>query len=302
VRALWTFKAEQKRFEIGNVDIGGLPGANPTVLIGSIFHHGHRILKDEATGDFNREAAEECINIQEEFSDKTGNPHMLDVIGSTGEAFEKLLDFVSSVTDSPILLDGATASVRAAGLRYVKESGLRNPIVYNTLTPDCKKDEIEEIRKSNVKSAVLLAYNLKDFTSEGRVKAIRELLPVAYSAGIEKPLIDTCVMDLPTLGQACEAIFKTKSELGLPVGCGAHNAVALWKGLKGKMGDQAVKPCLASAAAAAAAIGADFVLYGPIEDAKYVFPAVAMVNVAQSQVWVERGVKIDPNHPRYKVG
>jgi len=302
VRALWTFKAEQKRFEIGNVDIGGLPGANPTVLIGSIFHHGHRILKDEATGDFNREAAEECINIQEEFSDKTGNPHMLDVIGSTGEAFEKLLDFVSSVTDSPILLDGATASVRAAGLRYVKESGLRNPIVYNTLTPDCKKDEIEEIRKSNVKSAVLLAYNLKDFTSEGRVKAIRELLPVAYSAGIEKPLIDTCVMDLPTLGQACEAAIKMKSELGLPVGCGAHNAVALWKGLKGKMGDQAVKPCLASAAATAAAIGADFVLYGPIEDAKYVFPAVAMVNIAQSQIWVERGVKISSDHPRYKAG
>jgi len=70
---LWAFKAEQKRFKIGKVNIGGLPGANPTVLIGSIFYH-----------DFNKEAAEECINIQEEFSDKTGNPHMLPVAYSAG--------------------------------------------------------------------------------------------------------------------------------------------------------------------------------------------------------------------------
>ncbi len=68
-----------------------------------------------------------------------------------------------------------------------------------------------------------------------------------------------------------------------------------------KMGEQVVKPCTASAMAVAAALGADFVLYGPVEDAKIVFPAVAMVDVALSQIAMERGVKPEKVHPRYKI-
>ena len=109
-------------------------------------------------------------------------------------------------------------------------------------------------------------------------------------------------MDLATLGQACGAIFDIKDELGLPVGGGVHNAVAMWRGLKSKMGEQAYAPCIASAVASAAAIGADFVLYGPIEDAKYVFPPVAMIDTAYSQLVMERGGRPDENHPRFRIG
>jgi tetrahydromethanopterin S-methyltransferase subunit H len=59
---------------------------------------------------------------------------------------------------------------------------------------------------------------------------------------------------------------------------------------------------VAAACASSVAIGADFVLYGPVEDAKYIFPAVAMVDTALSQLIMERGGEPVENHPRYRVG
>ena len=76
----------------------------------------------------------------------------------------------------------------------------------------------------------------------------------------------------------------------------------MWRGLKKKMGGQAKDACVASACAASVAVGADFLLYGPVEDAKYVFPAAAMVDTAFSQLAMERGEQPVDNHPRYRVG
>jgi tetrahydromethanopterin S-methyltransferase subunit H len=59
---------------------------------------------------------------------------------------------------------------------------------------------------------------------------------------------------------------------------------------------------MAAAAAAAVAMGADFVLYGPLEDAKYVFPAVAMTDTALSQLLMEKGTRPPQSHPRYRIG
>jgi len=298
---LWRFAAEQVKFEIGKVKIGGLPGERPTVLIGSIFYNKHSILKDEAKGEFDKEKAEELIKLQEEFSDKTGNPHMLDVVGSTPEAMRKFLDFVSSKTDSPLLLDGVTASIRIAGLDYVKEVGLKNPVIYNSLLPEYRKEELDKIKEVDMKNAVLLAFTTKEFTSEGRIKAIRKLIPVAKEAGLEKLLIDTAVIDVPSLGMAYRAIYELKSEFGLPTGCGAHNAIGTWRGLRTKMGRQAMHPSMAVASAITLAAGADFVLYGPIEYADYVFPTVALVDAAFGQLSIEKGKMPDARHPIFRI-
>ena len=115
-------------------------------------------------------------------------------------------------------------------------------------------------------------------------------------------MVDTCVLDLATFGQALSAIFDVKNEFGLPAGGGVHNAVAMWRGLEAKMGEQAHDPCVASASASAVAVGADFVLYGPVEDAQYVFPAVAMMDTALSQLAMERGDRPLDDHPRYRIG
>jgi len=298
---LFEYKSKQKVINIGGVNVGGIPGQNPTVLIGTIFYHKHKIFRNEQTGDFDRKQAEKIINAQEEISDKTGNPCMLDVVGATPESMKKFLEFTASVTEVPILMDGPTTDAKKAGLDYANEVGLLDRIVYNSLIPEYKQEEIEKIKETGLRNALLLAYDPKEFTTKGRIKAIRKLLDVANEVGIDRPLLDTCVLDIPGLGMACRASFELKNEFGLPVGCGAHNAVSLWKGLKTKFGPQAVKPAVASACVVAAAVGADFILYGPVEDAQYVFPVIAMTDAAYGYLLFEKKVALDRKHPLYRI-
>jgi tetrahydromethanopterin S-methyltransferase subunit H len=259
-------------------------------------------MKDENAGTFEETAAEGLLKSQEEMSDKTGNPCMVDVVGVSIPAMQKALEFVADHTKAPIMVDSPSIEARAAGLSYAKEQGMLGRVVYNSINPHYKPEELETIKSTGVDAAIFLAYNMKDFTINGRVACIRELLNKEGEFGIKKPLIDTCVLDLPSLGQALQALVELKDKTGLPVGCGAHNAVALWRGLKTKMGEQAIEPCLASANAAAAAVGADFILYGPIEDSKIVFPAIAMVDTAISQTLIEKKIQIPKDHPRYRIG
>jgi tetrahydromethanopterin S-methyltransferase subunit H len=298
---MWTFGTEQKVSQIGNVSVGGLPGQNPTVLIGSIFYAKHSIIVDESKGDFDVEKAEELLKGQEEFSDKTGNPHMVDVVGSTPQALSKRIDFVASRTDAPILLDGVSADVRIKGLEHIVQSGIKSPIIYNSLMPEYKQEELEGIKEAGVKSAIILAYNIREFTSAGRLKVVRSLMPIAQSAGLENLLVDTCVIDVLTLGPACRTIYDVKNELGLAAGCGAHNAIGTWKGLKTKMGRQATHPSMASACTMAVAAGANFLLYGPIDTAQFIFPAIAMVDAAYAQLLREQGRRPPPGHPIFKI-
>lgn len=299
---LLEFGVEQQQFQIGGIRVGGQPGVRPTVLVGSMFYHGHKVIVDEDRGEFDRAEAEKRIRLQEDFAERTGNPCMLDVVGATPEALQRHLEFAASVTEMPLLIDGTTTEVRLGGLQYVAEAGLADRIVYNSLQPEVDDDELAAIEKAGVRSAIVLTYYLKDFTAKGRVQAVRELVPRAQAAGIDKLMVDTCVLDLATLGQACSAMYEVKQEFGLPVGGGVHNAVAMWRGLTSKMGPQAEKPCVAAVAAASVAVGADFLLYGPVEDAKYVFPAVAMVDTALSQLAMEKGTRPADGHPRFRIG
>ncbi len=297
---MFNFEKEQKRFSIGNTEIGGEPWRYPTVLIGTIFYKGDKTVEDEKSGKFDKEKAEEVIKLQEEFSDKTGNPCMIDVVVSTEENMRKHLDFVSSVTDMPILMDGVISSVKISGLDYIKEAGIKD-VVYNSITIDSGQDELKSIKESGIESVLLLAMNMKDFTSKGRVDAAKQLVNTVQEIGVTKPIIDTAILDLPSLGAGCNAIYQLKTEVGLPCGSGAHNAVDTWRGLKSKMGKQAKKPALAVANAVTIATGADFILYGPIKHADFIFPAVAMVDVAFSSMVTESGIRLDRSHPRYKI-
>jgi len=299
---MWQLTSEQKRFSIGKVTIGGNTYESPTVLIGSIFYHRQKAIGfSEETGEFDHKECERLIKLQEEFSDKTGLPCMLDVVLSSEKWICRIVDFVASTTDAPILLDAPSAEIRLAALDYAKEKCIQDRCVYNSLTPESKKTEYDRINETQLKAAVLLAYNMKNITSKGRVDAIRQILPKATESGINKLLLDACVLDVPTLGSAFKAIFDLKNELGYPAGCGAHNAIDTWKGLKSKMGLDAVKTCKAVANALTIAAGADFILYGPIEDSPVVFPAVAMVNAAFSQLLIEKGKVPPPSHPIFRI-
>lgn len=301
-RSLLEFGSEQSTFEIGGVRVGGRPGVHPTVLIGSVFYHGHKINTDEERGEFDVREAEKRIKLQDDFSERTGIPCMVDVVGATPTAMVRHFEFAAAATTAPLLIDGTTDEVRLAGLRYVAEAGLAHRAVYNSIQPEIADAELAAIRDAGVQNAIVLTYYMKDFTAQGRVVCLHELLPRLWAANIHHLMVDTCVLDLATMGQACSAMHDIKEQFGLPVGGGVHNAVAVWRGLKSKMGEQAEKPCVAAALSLAVGVGADFLLYGPIEDAPYAFPAVAMADTVLSQLIVERGEQLQKTHPRYRIG
>jgi tetrahydromethanopterin S-methyltransferase subunit H len=299
---MFKFEREQKIFDIANVKIGGQPGQLPTVLIGSIFYHKHKIVKDALKGEFDKEKAEEVLKREEEISAKTGNPRIVDVCCSWPEAFEKFLDFAANHIDGPFAIDGATADVRIAGAKYVREVGLSDRVVYNSITPHIKEEEILAIKDAKIKSAILLTLNTKNPTISGRLQVLDELLAIAQKAGVEKFLVDTTVLDLPDPGPVSKAIYLVKEKYGLPAGAGTHNAVERWTSRR-KL--DTTEYLLASTVANVFPIiaGGNFVLYGPIENASHAYfycgLADAYVAYSMSQEFGLRPLTKD--HPLFRI-
>ena len=190
---MFRFSREQRVYDIAGVKVGGQPGQLPTVMIGSIFYHRHRVLLDEKTGEFDRAEAERLLKAEEELSDRTGNPRIVDVCCSWPEAFEKLIDFVADTVEGSFAIDGTTEEVRVAGARYVGEAGLSSRVLYNSITPHTKKAELEAVREAGIEAAILLTLNTRNPTLQGRLQALDRLLDLAPEAGVEKTLVDTTV-------------------------------------------------------------------------------------------------------------
>jgi tetrahydromethanopterin S-methyltransferase subunit H len=124
------------------------------------------------------------------------------------------------------------------------------------------------------------------------------MLSKVKQAGLENLLVDTAVVDIPTLGLASKAIHNVNDQYGYPAGYGAHNSVASWKKLKTKYTKDAAKSFVTVANALPVALGADFILYGAAESAPEIFPSVAMIETAFSQLAMENGKRPKENHSR----
>ena len=271
---MFAYKTPQKVFDIGGVKVGGAPTQNPPVLVGTIFYHGHKIVVDSKKGVFDKAKAEELIAIVEDLSSKTRIPSMIDVVSDSPEAVTKYLEFVANRTKMPILLDSPSIDVMREGFKFAKETGFIDRIAYNSLTAKSKDEEYKVLQEFGVKAAIALLYTDKVLDIDARLKCLETILSNASRYGIEKILVDTFVIDIPSLSIASRAMIEVKSRYGLPVGSGAHNAVSSQrKAFRERFGAEGLKACELAANIATIALGADFLLYGPIELAKEVFPA-----------------------------
>lgn len=304
VTELFDYLVDQKIYEIGGVKIGGLPGLNPTVLINSIFYVKDKLVVNAKTGDFDRKATEDILSMLAGMTEKTGNPTMLDVVASSSEAIIKYLEFLVDTTDFPLVIDGSDSpEVNSAGLSYAKESGFMDRVILNSLTPDTPSDFFEVVKESGLQNVILLTFNTASMVSANkRVKVADELIKKTLNIGIKQIMIDTGVLDLPSLGIACKTQHLLKSKYGYPVGNGAHNAYSTWKGLETKFGKLAKKPALVGTSLMPVSLGADFVLVGPPKDAHLVYPSVAMIDVALSGMYIEERRRPEKPHPRYLIG
>lgn len=278
------------------------------MLIPSIFYDKHNIVLDNRKGEFDKKEAEILVNKVVELSEKTGNPYFIDIMGISGEALIRYVTFVSELTQNPFLIDSSNSEARLTAMRHVREVGLMNRAIYNSINSLTTNEELKTLRELGVQNAVILAFNFNNLLSE--IESILNgslshegLLSVAAKAGIKNVLVDTAVVGVPSIGTASQAIYSVKEEFGLPAGCAPANAMAMWKKLKmGEFGADARGVCLGSSALLTQMMGADFVISGPIKFADAVFPACAMADaiIANSTKGLGTTVKTK-DHPFYKI-
>ncbi|TET06657.1 MAG: tetrahydromethanopterin S-methyltransferase subunit H [Candidatus Thorarchaeota archaeon] len=300
---MFDYTAEQKTLEIGGVRIGGPSGRIPTVLIPSIFYTKDRLVKNADLGEINKPATENLLNMLADLTEKTGLGTMLDVVATTSEAMENYLQYLIDNTDFPLLIDGSDSlEVNTAGIRTAKEGGFLDRVIINSLTPDTNDELYNVVKDTGLTNAILLTFNSASLASSSkRVEVADILIQRAQAAGISSIMIDTGVMDLPTLGIACKTQHLLKGKYGYPVGNGAHNAISTWVGLVPKFGKDAKKPAMVGSSLMPVSLGADFVLMGPAKDAPLVYPSVAMIDVALSGILIEDRIRPDKPHPRYLI-
>jgi tetrahydromethanopterin S-methyltransferase subunit H len=280
---MFKFEKEQKVFEIDKVKVGGQPGLLPTVMVGSIFYLGDKIVTDRREGRFDKREALRVLEAEKEASLRTGNPRIIDINGESGDTLVRYIDFVAEETEDPFMIDGVGAEARIVASKHVADVGLVERAVYNSISSDTKPEEIEVIAQTGLKSAVLLLFNKRMPTVEGRLDMLRGtteeggLLKMTEAAGIDKPLVDTTVLDAPDIGPVAKAVYLVKKDYGLPAGCGAHNAVDKWH--QRRILDD-VTQLIGNSVAHTFPItmGADFMLYGPIGNAPEMYTACGLAD------------------------
>jgi len=95
---VFVFEKEQVIHTIGGVKIGGNPGETPTVLGGTIFYSGHKIVSDSKKGVFDKESATSLIQTQDEMSALTGNPALIQIFSESEHALKKYIALILCLT------------------------------------------------------------------------------------------------------------------------------------------------------------------------------------------------------------
>lgn len=309
---MFRFDKEQEVLDIAGVNIGGQPGEYPTVLAGTIFYGGHNIISDEKAGVFDKDAAEERIKTMEEMMDVTGNPCLVQVFGQTEEALVKYLEFVGDISDAPFLIDSTSGEARMAGAKYATEAGLSERAIYNSINMAAEAEEIEAVKESDISASIVLGFNPMNATVEGKIGIWEDgdgtidqgLLQMSEECGITKPLMDTAVTPLcQGAGVAARTSFAVKSKWGLPVGSGIHNVPSAWDWLREykKEHKEAWPVCDIGSNIVQQMVGGDFVLFGPIENAKIAFPACAMADIFIAEAAKDMGTEPVEDHPINKM-
>jgi tetrahydromethanopterin S-methyltransferase subunit H len=295
---MFKFQNIQHVYRLGGVSYGGQPGERRTVLVGSLFYPGHSIVEDRLKGGVKKESLRRVLDDLHDAMIETSSPASLMIYAETKEAMASYLEKVAGLSDLPLFIDSPSPDVRISGAVAAGEMGLGDRIVYNSLNAGTSPEELAKLHDSKIKSAVLLAFNPKDFGVKGKIYILDDgggifkegLIDMAMRHGIEKPLIDLAVMSVEQMaGSALKALIVAKAKWGYPSGCALHNAVESWPpAIRAREKDkQLFRYVDISSAAIPIMAGADFVMYGPIEYARRVFLTAAFADELVKQSVLE---------------
>jgi len=286
------FNSPQHVYKIGRVQIGGQPGETPTVLIGSIFWLGQKMVQDANKGVFDPKEAENIINKMQTLSDESGVPFILDIVGTTTEAFKKYVSFVADHSEAPFLTDAMSPKGRMESAQFVKEIGLQDKTIYNSIYKGVQETELQKIKELGIKTSIVLADNPKDGSFQGKMSVLDEALDMAKRAGIEQILIDCAIPAFaPDMGITVRAIPAIKEKFGYPTGLGTGNVVTTMGWVKAHVAKEFRKGTVTATNSIMQVQGANWLMFGPAEQSEYVFPAVAVVDTYISSAMADLDVK-----------
>ena len=268
---MFKFPKELKTVEIGNIKVGN---SNPMLLIGTILYREEKKIRKPEGIDFEeaRKQIENALNLKE----KTGFNFLLDIFFDKDDDFEKIINLVNEF-NIPFAIDSEDWETRIKILRYCKETGILKNVLYNSINYGMDEDERDAIKELRPENAILLAFNPLDGSVKGKIDYVKnKLLPFAQVARIRNVLIDSGVVPIGSGSlNSIKAVIALKSELGYPAGSGIHNIASEWV-------HNLEKPireiCDSSLCACQALLGADFLLYGPIEASWRIFPVLKMIS------------------------
>ena len=272
------FETEQKVSQIGEVKIGGQPGENPIVMIGTVFYAKHAALLNEKTGEIDKSLIENELNEFTEVIEDTKMQGIVDVVGAYPEALLKDCELVADLVEYPFLVDGLNDSSRIPAMEGLKEVGLIDRAIINSIDEATSEENLEKLKEIGVKNAVLLTFGSRYIFPHQKLKLLEEILiPKAQKANIENIIIDTAVLDLPSMSINFETGHLVKSQLGLPTGFAPANAIYGWNFVK-KYGESPRCGAIASIMTYCASAPSDFILFGPIKFAKCIVPSVSLIS------------------------
>lgn len=299
---MFKFNTPQHVYQIGSVHVGGQPGEFPTVLIGSIFYNKHHIVHDAQRGLFNEEKARQQIQRETEVAATTGCQRIIDPIGETGAALINYISFCAALTNAPILVDSPVPAARLEVLRHFAGSDIMPRLIYNSIAEDYTEQELACIKECGVKTAIVLAFSTAAMRPKDRIALLnKKLLPAAKQAGVENILIDAGVLDIPSVSWAARTIYEIKEMFGFPAGCAPANALFMWEKVR-QHGTTAFQAAAISVYALAQAHGADFIFYGPMRFAPWVYPACAAMDAMLAYEGRFSGIRpATNNHPLFKI-
>jgi len=300
---MFSFTQEQRTYDLEGIHVGGQPGVHPTLMVGTIFYEEQ--FEDPRE---EQEKAAELIHQQDKLSQRTSIPSLVDIFIYEKNEIEWKVDFALENIDGVFSLDMPESEVRIEVLNHLKEIGALENVIYNSFNLGVTEKEIETLKENPPKGAILLGYNPQKNNTQGRVDIIKDggalmekgLLPLAKDAGVEYLLLDTAAT--PFGEKACESLRAVpvfKNEFGLPTGCSLHNTVESWKWLDEYESEENIFRTLdASIDNLPVLLGADFIYYGPIENAGLALPNMAMVDKLMAEGAEDYfGAEISEEHP-----
>ena len=344
---MFRFEKEQSVWDFNGTKIGGQPGEYPTVLGASIFYNKHEIVKNDHTGEIDKDTAEGLWNRCLELTDITGIPFFIQIIGEFGEAFESYIDWFTSIDNkTAFLMDSSAPAALAHATKYVTDVGVADRAIYNSINGSIGQENIDVIAASDVNAAIVLAFNPADPSVAGRQKVLNEggvagqergMIQIAEECGITRPILDTAATPLGLgSGGSYREILACKAIHGYPTGGAYHNMTVSWTWLKRWKGSKKNPSQMAATLEGkdnvkaqllhhylggmdgmiqaawsapdigcnliASTLGADLIMFGPIENVEAMITAQAYGDITILEAARDLGIDVKfENHPIFKL-